>query len=812
MTTPTTVQVKFQLRGDTAANWASVNPVLLNNELGLETDTKKLKVGNGSTAWNSLAYFPSIVTGGTVLGNLEIGTTGTLTFEGSTADGFETTLGVINPTADRTINLPNQSGTVVVSGNASIVDADIAADAEIAVSKLADGAARQLLQTDAAGTGVEWTSNIDIPGTLDVTGAATFDAAVTIAGDLTVNGTTTNINTTNLVVEDKNIILGDVATPTDITADGGGITLKGATDKTINWVDATDAWTSSEHIELASGKEYRINGTKVLDATSLGSAVVSSSLTSVGTIGTGVWQGTAIDAAYLDSTIVTTGDTGTVTSTMIADGTIVDGDVNASAAIAGTKISPNFGSQTVQTTGIFSHALGTAGAPTITFTGDPNTGLYSPGADQVAISTNGAQALYINADGDILVADGNRMEIDEIRARDGAGLKLFDDGGAGIFIEDGGKVGLGTSSPATELVVSATSNPVLRLNNSTNAITNLSNIGGFEVYTNDASTNGTGIKSFVRTIAGPFGAAQGSASLTFGTAALAAGDAVERVRIDEQGRVGIGVTTVGSPLHVKANSTEGIRIESPDFSSVYGLVTSRRNSNTPLEISAVHTVGTLDASISFSRSTNGTTFAESGRWDKDGRLLVGTSSALNSVRVGGGSGTAPQVQIQGTTAETAAFSITRTTGGAPQFSVNFGSSGTNAAINSTLGVYNFNGFDGFFYTTAAQISAAVDGTPGANDMPGRLVFATTADGASSPTERLRITSAGVLQVADAGNITVGTTTGTKIGTATTQKLGFYNATPVVQPAAVADATTAVDVITQLNDLLAKLRTLGIIAT
>jgi hypothetical protein len=70
----------------------------------------------------------------------------------------------------------------------------------------------------------------------------------------------------------------------------------------------------------------------------------------------------------------------------------------------------------------------------------------------------------------------------------------------------------------------------------------------------------------------------------------------------------------------------------------------------------------------------------------------------------------------------------------------------------------------------------------------------------------------LLHLADAGNISVGTTTGTKIGTATTQKLGFYNATPVVQPAAVADATDAATVITQLNDLLAKLRTLGIIAT
>jgi hypothetical protein len=60
----------------------------------------------------------------------------------------------------------------------TIVDGDISATAEIAVSKLADGAARQLLQTDAAGTGVEWTSNVDIPGTLDVTSTATFDSTI----------------------------------------------------------------------------------------------------------------------------------------------------------------------------------------------------------------------------------------------------------------------------------------------------------------------------------------------------------------------------------------------------------------------------------------------------------------------------------------------------------------------------------------------------------------------------------------------------------------------------------------------------------
>jgi hypothetical protein len=102
----------------------------------------------------------------------------------------------------------------------------------------------------------------------------TVSGNLTVTGDLTINGTTTNINTTNMVVEDKNVVLGDVATPTDTTADGGGITLKGATDKTWNWVQSTSAWTSSEHINLASGKELRFNGTTVLTATAIDNVTV----------------------------------------------------------------------------------------------------------------------------------------------------------------------------------------------------------------------------------------------------------------------------------------------------------------------------------------------------------------------------------------------------------------------------------------------------------------------------------------------------------------------------------------------------------
>ena len=145
-------------------------------------------------------------------------------------------------------------------------------------------------------------------------------ADLTLSGNLTVNGTTTTINSTTITVDDKNIELGSVATPTDVTADGGGITLKGTTDKTINWIDATDAWTSSEDFNLLTGKAYEINGTSVLNATTLGSAVTGSSLTSVGTIGTGTWQGTAIAGQYGGTGVANTGKTITLAGNLTTTG------------------------------------------------------------------------------------------------------------------------------------------------------------------------------------------------------------------------------------------------------------------------------------------------------------------------------------------------------------------------------------------------------------------------------------------------------------------------------------------------------------
>ena len=109
-------------------------------------------------------------------------------------------------------------------------------------------------------------------------------AALTLSGDLTVNGTTTTVNSTTLSVDDKNIELGSVASPSDSTADGGGVTLKGASDKTILWTNSTDSWDFNQHVNAATGQEFKINNVSVLSATTLGSSVVGSSLTSVGTL------------------------------------------------------------------------------------------------------------------------------------------------------------------------------------------------------------------------------------------------------------------------------------------------------------------------------------------------------------------------------------------------------------------------------------------------------------------------------------------------------------------------------------------------
>ena len=96
-----------------------------------------------------------------------------------------------------------------------------------------------------------------------------------VNGNLTVEGTTTTLNTSIFTVEDKNVIIANVASPTNSTADGAGITIKGSTDKTISYSNASNWLDVSETLNLAAGKAVYIGGTKVIDGNSLGSAITS---------------------------------------------------------------------------------------------------------------------------------------------------------------------------------------------------------------------------------------------------------------------------------------------------------------------------------------------------------------------------------------------------------------------------------------------------------------------------------------------------------------------------------------------------------
>ena len=133
------------------------------------------------------------------------------------------------------------------------------------------------------------------------TGTTTVRNNLTVSGDLTVNGTTTTINSTTISVDDKNIELASTASPTDVTADGAGITIKGTSDKTFNWVDATNAFTANQNIDVLSGNAFKVAGVDKVTETALfpnGGVTIGSVLSTV----------TINDEIQVTNNLITNGD------------------------------------------------------------------------------------------------------------------------------------------------------------------------------------------------------------------------------------------------------------------------------------------------------------------------------------------------------------------------------------------------------------------------------------------------------------------------------------------------------------------------
>jgi len=560
---------------------------------------------------------------------------------------------------------------------------------------------------------------------------------ITIPGNLTVSGTTTTIDTTTLVVEDKNIEMGAVTTPTDVTADGGGITLKGATDKTINWVNATGCWTFNQPTNF--NDHVRID--------------------SSGNVGIG----TTSPARLLD-----VNDS--------ADFAVPNGEGLRLGYRGQTKIA-YIG---IDANDAYSVNQSWANSCWIGFDSQASEKniLYRTNSNHIFYGVNGAERLRIDSSGNVGI--GTTAPQQELHVQSGAGteadIRLSGDAGAsghvtifhnaseaGIWnasntalrfatnsterlrIDSSGNVGIGTDSPQAKLDVrgncqigsysdlsSAGLYVTGRGTSNERAINIMSvdgNGGGLIGTTGDStSSNGLAISSY-----------RGGGHISFRAAGPDSSD--EKVRIDSSGNVGIGTSAPGNTLHLAGTNGVGMRIENTSNSI---------NAYTTLE-----STGALQANISgtgfFSWVTGG---SEKARIDSSGRLLVGTASALNNLQTISGTFGAPYFQIVSGDQFGAHIAVNRFSGSdiagayislTKSYTATVGNS-VLVPTNSLIGRINFSANDDTNYITAAQINAYTDGETSTGDMPGRLVFSTTADGASSPTERMRITKEGYVHI------------------------------------------------------------------
>jgi hypothetical protein len=389
-------------------------------------------------------------------------------------------------------------------------------------------------------------------------------------------------------------------------------------------------------------------------------ASISGNITATGTIsGNVIRGGTTVSGATVTGTA---GQFGTITGNT-AGFTTVTGTTATFTSGVFTNISG--GTHTV-TSGVF--ASGTAANPSITFQGDVNTGIYSPGADQVAVATNGTGRLFVNSTGAILDVAG------------------------------------------TTRVANTTGNKVLQIGQSTPS----ANDGSSLEFQNSTTQKNWAIRTNFN-VSGALEFCQSSAA---GGTTYAPPSAV----IDSSGRVGIGTTNPGaySGQLVINISLSGDHLVFADDSTSSGAAAAR--------------LGCSGNNLVFKTNSGASAATERARIDSSGRLLVGTSSTSANTRF----------VLQGNSAGSGSAAVQHLC-----------FDGATPASDDGLG---FLIFGDNTQSQGAWITAKRDGgTWSGSSKPSRLEFSTTADGASSPTERMRITSGGeiligVTSVPTAGNV------------------------------------------------------------
>jgi hypothetical protein len=375
------------------------------------------------------------------------------------------------------------------------------------------------------------------------------------------------------------------------------------------------------------------------------------------------------------------------------------------------------------------HPLGAAATPSLTFAGDTNTGIYSSGSDQVAISTGGTQRLTtttteVTSTLPVIHPLGAAATPSLTFAGDtntgiyspGADQVALATGGTGrLFVDANGNVGIGTASPAVAFQVGATGSNGAAIDATNSAIHGTFGTGGGLSLRAQISSSSGGGDIFLG------GSSRGDAnvnSIVFSTANTS------RAKIDANGYFTVSSNRFNGFEFIDSGAT------------IYHSFGSGGNLTLRAQTTATAGGGEifLGGSTRGDSNVNAIIFSgansERARIDSSGRLLVGTSSAQGT----------SIVQVCGS-------STASTEPGDLRIIRGLGVSSIGANVGAGLGYIRFGTFEG---AVGATIEAQSDATwSSTSDTPGRLVFSTTADGASSPTERMRITNA--------GNVGIGTT-------------------------------------------------------
>jgi len=345
------------------------------------------------------------------------------------------------------------------------------------------------------------------------------------------------------------------------------------------------------------------------------------------TIGSSVGIGTPSDntistAKIIDGAVTTAKlAADSVTSAKIADGTIVNADVNASAAIAGTKISPDFGSQNVVTTG--SVGVGTTSPA---FSNGSGLEIARNGTASLRIeddSASKAVEVYVDSTGTTIDSRGS-----------GARTNFAIAGNGKMLLDNSGRLLVGTSSDTTgdtgaKVQIVDTGTPVLALSRNDTSIVSGNTIGQIRIFSNDDS----GYQECAKIAAqadGTFANNDKPTRLVFSTTASSGSSPTERMRIDSSGNVGIGLTPT-APLHV------GGTIQSQTGSSVAQMYADGGSAN-------FTSVGAYPALF----HVNG---SERMRIDSSGQVGIGTSSPAANLHLKSSTSGDPELRIEGSGAD-----------------------------------------------------------------------------------------------------------------------------------------------------------------